>query len=86
MRKLVKAWNKLPVGAAVTTDPLQQVVLVDKERLAHLEREGHFGAPPAREIPAEVKTGSAPDLHVLRPTPTAIKPSLLPDKTATEEP
>lgn len=55
MRKLVKAWNNLPAGTAVTTEPMEQVVLVDKDRLAHLEREGHLGES-ARQIPAEVRT------------------------------
>lgn len=59
MRKLVKAWNKIPAGAAVTTDPLEQVVLVDKDRLAHLEQEGHFGEASKRPIPAEVRTSSS---------------------------
>ncbi len=57
-RKLIKPWNKLPAGAAVTTVPAEQVVLVDGERLALLEKEGHL-APTAREIPGEVRTAGS---------------------------
>lgn len=58
MRKLLKSWNKIPAGAAVTLDPQEQVALVDVDRLAHLEREGHLEpAPPSRAIPAEIMTG-----------------------------
>ena len=64
VRKLIKDWNKLPAGAGVTTDPAEQVLLVDLDRLKHLDREGFLAdvgvqsPQPAglREIPAEVKT------------------------------
>lgn len=89
MRKLIKAWNKLPAGAAVTTDPLEQVVLVDPGRMDHLEKEGHLApggmSPPqrrgllrqgleGREIPEEVRTGGRPAPRTLTvPVRTSIE-------------
>lgn len=60
--KLIKPWNALPEGSAVTTDPEEAekegAVLVGERRLAHLRSEGFLPAPdPERVIRIEKEEG-----------------------------